>query len=153
MRMDFCVDVIGDSVSGNSAGTRMAKLAAAEAAGDGDEAVARGAGAEPVAAGIEAAHMVARARWLLIISGLTTMIAIAAVLTVIGYRVFHGSESGTAANSDAIIALPKGARVLSAAVAGDRIVVTLEIAGAIEIRSFDVRTLKEIGRIRFATEP
>jgi len=97
--------------------------------------------------------MVARARWLLIISGLTTMIAIAAVLTVIGYRVFHGGESGAAANSDAIIALPKGARILSTAVAGDRVVVTLEIAGATEIRSFDVRTLKEIGRIRFATEP
>jgi len=31
--------------------------------------------------------------------------------------------------------------------------VTLEIAGATEIRSFDLKTLKEIGRIRFATEP
>jgi hypothetical protein len=131
----------------------MAKLAAAEAAGDRDQAAAHGAAAEPAAAGVEAARMVARARWLLIISGLTTMIAIAAVLTVIGYRVFHGSESGAAANSDAIVALPRDARILSTAVAGDRIVVTLEIAGATEIRSFDVRTLKEIGRIRFATEP
>jgi hypothetical protein len=75
------------------------------------------------------------------------------VLAVIGYRVFHGGESGAAANRDAIIALPRGARVLSTAVAGDRIVVTLESAGTTEIRSFDVRTLKEIGRIRFATEP
>jgi hypothetical protein len=130
----------------------MAKLAAVEPASDRGEA-ARGAAAEPAAAGVEAARVVARARWLLITSGLTTLIAIAAVVTVIGYRVFHGSGSGTAASADAVITLPKGARVLSTAVAGDRIMVTLEIAGATEIRSFDLRTLKEIGRIRFATEP
>jgi hypothetical protein len=151
--MDFCVDVIGNSVSGDFAGICMPNLAAAEPARDRDEAAAHGAAAKPAAAGVEAARIVARARWLLIISGLTTMIAIAAVLAVIGYRVFHGRGSGTAASGDAIIVLPEGARVLSTAVAGDRVVVTLDIAGATEIRSFDVRTLKEIGRIRFATEP
>jgi hypothetical protein len=130
----------------------MANLAAVGPASDRNEA-AHGAAAEPAAAGVEAARVVARARRLLIISGLTTMIAIAAVVTVIGYRVFHGSGSGGAASSDAVITLPKGARVLSTAIAGDRIMVTLEIAGATEIRSFDVKTLKEIGRIRFSTEP
>ena len=35
-----------------------------------------------------AARMVARVRWLMLISGVTTMVAIAAVLGVIGYRVF-----------------------------------------------------------------
>ena len=49
--------------------------------------------------------------------------------------------------------LPKTARVVSTAVAGDRIVVTLDIGGATEIRTFDSKTLKEAGRIRFATEP
>ena len=49
--------------------------------------------------------------------------------------------------------LPKGARVISAAVAEDRIAVTLEWGGAIEIRTFDAKTLRPTGRLRFAIEP
>jgi len=93
----------------------------------------------------------------MIISALTTAIAIAAVLGVIGYRVFRAGESGGASGGGApaagIVTLPKGARVIATAVAGDRVVVTIEIAGATEIRTFDVDTLKETGRLRFATEP
>ena len=89
----------------------------------------------------------------MIISGLTTLIAIAAVVGVIGYRVFRAGGSGVAASADAIVTLPKGARVIASAVADDRIVVTLDIAGLTEIRTFDVKTLRETGRIRFATEP
>ena len=100
-----------------------------------------------------ASGMVARVRWLMIISGLTTLLAIAAVVGVIGYRVYRAGGNGTAAPAEAITTLPKGARVTATAVADDRIVVTLDIAGATEIRTFDVRTLKETGRIRFATEP
>jgi len=131
----------------------MAKLAAAEPPGDRDEADAPRAQAEAAAAGVEATRMIARARWLLIVSGLTTLIAIAAVIAVIGYRVFHAGGSGAAASAEAIVTLPKGARVLATAIAGERIAVTLDIAGATEIRTFDVRTLRETGRIRFATEP
>jgi hypothetical protein len=131
----------------------MATLAAAKPPGDRDEADTQSAAVETAAAGVEAARMIARARWLLIISGLTTLIAIAAVLAVIGYRVFHAGGSDATASAEAIVALPKGARVLAAAVAGERITVTLEIAGATEIRTFDIRTLKETGRMRFATEP
>lgn len=101
----------------------------------------------------QAAAIVARARRLMIISGLTTMIAIAAVIAAIGYRVFRAGGSGAPAPAEAVITLPKGARVTATAVAGDRIVVTLEIAGSTEIRTFDVKTLQETGRIRFATEP
>jgi len=43
--------------------------------------------------------------------------------------------------------------VISAAAAEDRIAVTLDVGGAIEIRTFDVKTLKPTGRLRFATEP
>jgi len=100
-----------------------------------------------------AAGMVGRARWLMIISGLTTLLAIAAVVGVIGYRVYRAGGSGAAATAEGIIVLPKGARVIASAVADDRIVVTLEIAGTTEICTFDVKTLKETGRIRFATEP
>jgi hypothetical protein len=99
--------------------------------------------------------MVARARWLMVISALTTVVAIAAVLGVIGYRIFHAGRSAglTGAVSAGTVTLPKGARVVSTATAGDRIVVTIEIAGAIEIRTFDADTLHETGRLRFATEP
>ena len=99
------------------------------------------------------AGMAARVRWLMIISGLTTLLAIAAVIGVIGYRVYRVGGSGVAATAEGIIVLPKGARVIASTVADDRIVVTLDIAGTTEIRTFDVKTLKETGRIRFATEP
>jgi hypothetical protein len=49
--------------------------------------------------------------------------------------------------------LPKGARIVSTAAAEDRIAVTIEVGGAIEIRTFDARTLKPAGRLRFTTEP
>ncbi|MFY9895458.1 MAG: DUF6476 family protein [Xanthobacteraceae bacterium] len=99
------------------------------------------------------AGMAARVRWLMIISGLTTLLAIAAVIGVIGYRVYRAGGSGAAATAEGIIVLPKGARVIASTVAGDRMVVTVDIAGTTEIRTFDVKTLKETGRIRFATEP
>jgi hypothetical protein len=116
---------------------------------------------EPRAAGDQATaeadtaalRMVGRARSLMLISGLTTLIAIAAVIGAIGYRVFRSGGSGTAAPAEATAVLPKGARVVATAVADDRVVVTLDIAGATEIRAFDVKTLRETGRIRFATEP
>ncbi len=100
-----------------------------------------------------AERMVGRARSLMIISGLTTMIAIAAVIGAIGYRVFRSGGTGATTVVEAVAVLPKGARVISTAVADDRVVVTLDVAGATEIRTFDVKTLKETGRIRFATEP
>jgi hypothetical protein len=97
-----------------------------------------------------AARMVAKVRWLMLISAATTLVAIAAVIGVIGYRVFKAEGSAPA---DVTALLPKGARVISAAVAEDRIAVTLDVGGAIEIRTFDVKTLKPTGRLRFATEP
>jgi hypothetical protein len=98
-----------------------------------------------------AARFVSRARMLMVISGLTTLVAIAAVLGVIGYRVFKSGGSGPPADVTAL--LPKGARVLAISAAEDRLVVTVEINGALEARTFDLVTLKPAGRLRFATEP
>ena len=127
----------------------MGKIAAGEMQNDRDETDRHHtAAADAVAAG-----MVARVRWLMIISGVTTLLAIAAVVGVIGYRVFRAGGSGAAATAEGIIVLPKGARMIASTVADDRIVVTLDIGGSTEIRTFDVKTLKETGRIRFATEP
>jgi hypothetical protein len=131
----------------------MVKLAAAEPQSEWIEAPAHRAAAAAAGEGdAMASRMVARVRGLMIISSLTTLIAIAAVIGAIGYRVFHAGSS-IAAPTQGTVTLPKGARVLATAVAGDRIVVTLDIAGATEIRTFDSKTLKETGRIRFATEP
>jgi hypothetical protein len=49
--------------------------------------------------------------------------------------------------------LPKGARVVAITATADRIVVTVELAGALEARTFDARTLAPAGRLRFVTEP
>jgi hypothetical protein len=49
--------------------------------------------------------------------------------------------------------LPAGAKVLSSAVGDGRIVLTVEVDGAIELRTFDLHTLKPLGRIRLAPQP
>ncbi|MGY4301948.1 deoxycytidylate deaminase [Bradyrhizobium sp. i1.4.4] len=54
---------------------------------------------------------------------------------------------------DVTAALPKGARIVSTGVAGDRLVVTLDVGGVIEIRTFDAHTLKPAGKLKFANEP
>jgi hypothetical protein len=97
-----------------------------------------------------AARIVAKVRWLMLISAATTCLAIAAVIGVIGYRVFKFEGS---AGADVTALLPKGARVTATALAEDRIVVTLDIGGAIEIRTFDAKTLKPMGRLKFVPEP
>jgi hypothetical protein len=97
-----------------------------------------------------AARIVANVRWLMLISGFTTLMAIAAVVGVIGYRVFKAEGSAPA---EVTALLPKGARVIATAIAEDRIAVTVDIGGAIEIRTFDAKTLKPTGRLKFATEP
>ena len=86
----------------------------------------------------------------MLISGATTLMAIAAVVGVIGYRVFKAEGSAPA---EVTALLPKGARVIATAIAEDRIAVTVDIGVAIEIRTFDAKRLKPTGRLKFATEP
>jgi hypothetical protein len=99
----------------------------------------------------EQSALFARVRRLMLIAGLTTAVAIAAVLIAIGYRLFRVGDS--APPSDTTAMLPKGARILSTATAGDRLVVTVEFNGATEILTYDARSLKPAGRLKFATEP
>jgi hypothetical protein len=103
-------------------------------------------------------------RRLMLISSLCTVVAIGAVLTVVGYRLFHTEPAppsppptpkptlATIPN-DMTLTLPRGARIVQTAVAGDRLVVTLEIDGATEIRTFDIQTLKPTGRLMFGVVP
>jgi hypothetical protein len=97
------------------------------------------------------AALFARVRRMMLIAGLTTALAVAAVLIAIGYRLFR--SEGSMVTTDTTAMLPKGARIVSTAVAGDRLVVTLEEGGATEIRTFDAHSLKPNGRLKFANEP
>jgi hypothetical protein len=99
----------------------------------------------------EQAALFARVRRMMLIAGLTTALAVAAVLIAIGYRLFR--SEGSVAATDITATLPKGARIVSTGVTGDRLVVTLDIGGATEIRTFDAHTLKPAGKLRFVDEP
>ena len=99
----------------------------------------------------QAARLAAKVRILMLVSALTTMLAVGAVLAVIGYRVFRAE--GSAGIVEVTATLPKGARIISTVAAGDRITVTIQIADAIEIRTFDAKTLQPAGRLRFLVEP
>jgi hypothetical protein len=98
----------------------------------------------------EMAAAVARARWLMLISAATTLIAIAAVVGVIGYRFYSARGAGTITNGT--VFLPPGARVMSTTVSGGRIVVTLDVGGASEVRIYDLKSLQQTGALHFATE-
>jgi len=94
----------------------------------------------------------AKVRLLMLISAVTTAVAIAAVLGVIGYRVYAASESGAGAITNGTVFLPKGAHVVSTTIGDGRIVVTLDIGGQSEVRIYDLKTLRQTGRLQFATE-
>jgi hypothetical protein len=98
----------------------------------------------------EQAALFARVRRMMLIAGLTTGLAVAAVLVAIGYRLFRAEGS---THADMTATLPKGSRIVSTAVVRDRVVVTLDVGGSTEIRTFDVHTLRPAGRLRFVSEP
>jgi hypothetical protein len=104
------------------------------------------------------AAVLARVRRLMLIASLTTVIAFGAVIAVIGYRVFHwqGSASSPAsapATADLTGSLPVGAKVLSTTIGDGRIVLTLKVAGAIELRTFDAQTLRPLDHLRLSEAP
>ena len=101
----------------------------------------------------EQAALIARVRRMMLIAGLTSALAIAVVLIAVGYRLYRGEGSLSSGTTDITEALPKGARIVSTAVAGERLVVTLDVGGTTEIRTFDAKTLRPAGKLRFVSEP
>jgi hypothetical protein len=101
----------------------------------------------------EQTALFARVRRMMLIAGLTSALAVAVVLIAVGYRLYRGEGSTTAAATDITATLPKGARIVATAVAGDRLLLTLDIGGVTEILSFDAKTLKPAGRLKFVSEP
>jgi hypothetical protein len=124
------------------------------------------AAAEPEAAPVpdaDAARVVAKVRRLMLVSLTITMLAVGSVFGLIGYRIFKG-EGTTAKTADKLpeasaipnemtLALPRGARVVQSAVANDRLLITLEVDGKLEVRTFDVKTLQPAGRLNFSATP
>lgn len=98
----------------------------------------------------EGARIVAKVRRLMMIASLTTFIAVAVVIGVIGYRVFKG-EGRVQQISAGSPTLPAGAKVLSSAIGEGRLVLTVDINGAIELLSFDLNTLTPLGRTRLTS--
>jgi hypothetical protein len=100
----------------------------------------------------EGLGVIVKVRRLMLISTVLTALAIATVLGIIGYRLFR-SEGRQEAAVQATLTLPAGARIVQSAIADDRIVLTLEIGGALEIRTYDLKTLKPMGRLNFSSVP
>ena len=111
----------------------------------------------------DAARVIAKVRKLMLVSMAVTVVAVGSVFGFIGYRIFKG-EGTTAKTADKLpeasavpvdmtLAIPRGARVIQSAVAAERLVITLEIDGKIEVRTFDVKTLQPAGRINFSAAP
>jgi uncharacterized protein DUF6476 len=96
------------------------------------------------------ARLIVRMRWLMMISGFATVLGIAVVIGVIGYRIYR-SEGSTPPDVTAL--LPKGAKIIGTTVAGDRIAVVVDTGGTVEVRTFDLKTLRPAGRLKFAAEP
>lgn len=99
-----------------------------------------------------AAKIVARVRWLMLISGATTLLAVSVVLGVIGYRFFKAGESA-AATVEVTARLPKDAKVVATAISEDRLLVTIETPAGTELRTFDAKSFKPLGRLKFLPEP
>ena len=97
------------------------------------------------------AALFARVRRMMLIAGLTTALAVAAVLIAIGYRVFRAEGSRPAA--DVTATLSKGARITATTVTNDRLVVTIDVGGSVQIRTFDLHSLRPAGTLTFATAP
>jgi hypothetical protein len=118
---------------------------------------------EPPAPDSDAVRVIAKVRKLMLVSMAVTVVAVGSVFGFIGYRMFKGDGTtaktadklpeASAIPADMTLAIPRGARVIQSAVAADRLIITLEIDGKIEVRTFDVKTLQPAGRINFSAAP
>jgi hypothetical protein len=88
----------------------------------------------------------------MMIASLTTFIAVAAVIGVIGYRVFSGEGRAHQA-PDVNAPWPNGARIVSSAMNDERLALTIETPDGLEVRFFDLKTFKPLGRLRLGAQP
>lgn len=96
--------------------------------------------------------VVDRVRRMSMLSGIATVLGISVVIVMIGWRLYRAGDAPPPPQVDVLSMLPKGAKVIAAQTAGDRLVVTVDVNGAMEVRTFDTRTLQPAGRLRFVEE-
>ncbi|MEW6257061.1 MAG: hypothetical protein AB1592_13995 [Pseudomonadota bacterium] len=84
------------------------------------------------------------------VSILVMVLGVASILGVIAYRML---SSKSISPGDVTATLPKGSRILSTAVSDGLIVLTIEVGGSVEVRTYHLTTLAPAGRMRFAAEP
>jgi hypothetical protein len=101
----------------------------------------------------EAAAAIAKVRRTMIVIITGTFLAIALILVLISYRLFHAGQSAPLSFADVTVALPDGAKVVSTAISDDHIVVTMEVGGVTELHTFDPDTFKPLGRLRLEPKP
>lgn len=99
----------------------------------------------------EQQKIITKVRWLMLVSGFATVLGIAVVVGLIGYRFYK--SGGSTAPAEVTAMLPRGAKITGTAVADGQVAVTLEVNGSVEVRTFDLKTLRPTGRLRFANEP
>ena len=95
--------------------------------------------------------VVDRVRRMSALSGFATVLGISVVIVMIGWRLYRGAATPPV-QADIVATLPKGAKIIATAVASDRVVVTVDINGAVELRTFDATTLQPLGRLRLVEE-
>src|SRR5258708_14935387 len=91
----------------------------------------------------EQAAMFQRVRRMMLIASITTAVAISAVLVAVGYRLF--TSGGSAQTNDVTAMLPKGAKIYATAVAGDKLVIMLDVGGTTQIPTLEAPTNKPAG--------
>ena len=95
--------------------------------------------------------VVDRVRRMSMLSGIATVLGISVVIVMVGWRIYRAGDAPPT-QAEIVASLPKGAKVTATAVAGDRVIVTVDVGGVVELRSFDARTLQPVGRLRFVEE-
>lgn len=100
-----------------------------------------------------AEKLMAKLRARALVSGSIMAIGFAIVMGVIAYRLFFPQGSAASAGKTITATLPKGARIVSTAASDGRIVVTVDVGGTIELRTYDIKTLAPVGKLGFASEP
>src|SRR3974390_774240 len=101
----------------------------------------------------EAAAAIAKVRRMMIVIITGTFLAIALILVLISYRLFHAGQRVPVSFADVTVLLPGGGKVVSTAVSNDPIVVTIEGGGFTELPLSDPNPLKPLGRLRLEPKP
>jgi Family of unknown function (DUF6476) len=98
------------------------------------------------------ARVVARVRRLMLSSLLIMAAGFLAVFGVIAYRLYASAERGRTPIEETLN-LSRGTRVMSTAATGNRLVVTVENAGLVEVLIYDLETLQPKGRFTIKPTP